>query len=171
MSDKPSINEQFSDLFSAEQDDRFTNPIEARKKAMDYLARREYGYQELKRKLANFGFMTDAVDVAVEQLVADGLQDDRRFVEALVQSRISQGKGPARILSDLSQKGIRESLSNEVLADTDIDWRSLARDVRRRKFGRSTPGDFKEKARQMRFLQYRGFLSEQISAAFTADDE
>ena len=50
MSDKPSINEQFSDLFSPEEDDRYSSPLEARKKAMDYLARREYGNQELQKK-------------------------------------------------------------------------------------------------------------------------
>lgn len=171
MSDNPSINEQFSDLFSPEEDDRYSSPLEARKKAMDYLARREYGNQELKRKLAGAGFLAEAVDPAVEQLVADGLQDDRRFVEAFVQSRISQGKGPVRILVDLSQRGIHSNLSDDVLADLDADWWSLAREVRRKKFGRSLPRDFTEKARQMRFLQYRGFLPEQISAAVAPDDE
>ena len=171
VSDKPSINEQFSDLFSPEVDDRFSSPLEARKKAMDYLARREYGNQELKKKLRTAGYFAEAVEPAVEQLVKDGLQDDRRFVEAFVQSRISQGKGPVRINADLSQRGIHEGLADEVLADTGEDWRALARDVRRKKFGRSLPRDFKEKARQMRFLQYRGFLSDQITAAVAADDE
>lgn len=171
MSDKPSINEQFSDLFSPEEDDRFSSPLEARKKAMDYLARREYGNQELSKKLTAAGFLSEAVEPAVEQLVKDGLQDDKRFVEAFVQSRISQGKGPVRIMADLSQRGIREGLADEVLADTGENWRALARDVRRRKFGLSLPRDFKEKARQMRFLQYRGFQSEQITAAFAVDDE
>ena len=39
------------DLFQPEEDDRFADPIEARKKAMDYLARREYGQTELVKKL------------------------------------------------------------------------------------------------------------------------
>jgi regulatory protein len=171
VSDKPSINEQFSGLFSPEEDDRFLSPLQARKKAMDYLARREYGNQELKKKLATAGYLREAVNPAVAQLVEDGLQDDRRFVEAFVQSRINQGKGPARIFADLSQRGIDESLTEEVLADIGEDWRALARAVRRRKFGQSLPGDFKEKARQMRFLQYRGFLSDQITAAVAANDE
>jgi regulatory protein len=170
-SDKESINEQFSDLFSPEEDERFLSPLEARKKAMDYLARREYGNKELKKKLAAFGFFSEAIEPAVAELVADGLQDDRRFVEAFVQSRVSQGKGPARILGDLSQRGIHESLAEEVIAETGEDWRALAREVRRKKFGSSLPGDFKEKARQMRFLQYRGFQSDQITAAVALDDD
>lgn len=138
---------------------------------MDYLARREYGNLELKKKLARAGFQIEAVEPAVEQLVADGLQSDRRFVEAFVQSRISQGKGPGRILADLSSRGIQESLADEVLAETGENWRALARTVRHKKFGRAAPQDFREKARQMRFLQYRGFLPEHIQAAVAADDE
>lgn len=158
-------------MFSPEQDDRFSNPINARKKAMDYLARREYGNQELKKKLATAGFLMEAIESAVGQLVADGLQSDQRFVEAFVQSRIGQGKGPARIRADLAQRGIPERLIDAVLAETDVDWRELGRNIRQKKFGRERPRDFKEKARQMRFLQYRGFLPEHIQAAVAPDDE
>ena len=171
MSDKPSINEEFSDLFSPDEDDRFSSPLEARKKAMDYLARREYGNRELKKKLAKAGFFREAVDPAVTQLVEDGLQSDRRFVEAFVQSRINQGKGPVRIIADLSQRGIDDSLTDEILTGCGEDWWALARAVRCRKFGKNLPTDFKEKAPQMRFLQYRGFQSDQITAAVSADDE
>ena len=45
------------------------------------------------------------------------------------------------------------------------DWAALAREVRRRRFGLSPPGDYAERARQARFLQYRGFSNEQIRAA------
>jgi len=34
--------------------------------------------------------------------------------------------------------------------------------VRSKRFGDAMPEDFKERARQARFLQYRGFTSEQI---------
>ena len=43
--------------------------------------------------------------------------------------------------------------------------RAGARQTRERKFGAELPRDFKEKARQMRFLQYRGFEQDQITAA------
>lgn len=158
-------------MFSPEQDDRFSSPMETRKKAMDYLARREYGNKELKKKLATAGFLTEAVEATVEQLVADGLQSDQRFVEAFVLSRINQGKGPARIRADLAQRGIPDSLVDAVLAGTGVDWRELARHIRQKKFGRELPRDFKEKARQMRFMQYRGFLPDHIQAAVAPDDE
>jgi len=47
VSEAKSINEMESDLFLPEEVDRFSNPVEARKKAMDYLARREYGQEAL----------------------------------------------------------------------------------------------------------------------------
>jgi SOS response regulatory protein OraA/RecX len=47
------LHEEISDLLSDEGEDRFSSPLEARKKAMDFLARREYGQTELIRKLAD----------------------------------------------------------------------------------------------------------------------
>jgi regulatory protein len=39
-----------------------------------------------------------------------------------------------------------------------------------KKFGPARPGDFRERSRQMRFLQQRGFSAEQIEALFRARD-
>jgi regulatory protein len=166
------VNDLMIDLIrSDEVDDRFSSPIEARKKAMDYLARREHSQLELCRKMEKFGFGRDVSLDAIEQLQKDGLQSDRRFVEAFLQSRISQGKGPARIRADLSQRGIRDAMIQAVLAEAGEDWFALARETRLKKFGAEVPSDFKEKARQMRFLQYRGFEPNQIQAAVSAYDE
>jgi len=138
---------------------------------MDYLARREHSRAELCRKMEKFGFEADVALDAIEQLQEDGLQSDRRFVEAFLQSRISQGKGPARIRADLSQRGVRESMIQEILDEVEQDWFALARDTRRKKYGNDKPVEFEAKARQMRFLQYRGFEPEQIQAAVSAHDE
>jgi regulatory protein len=151
--------------------DRFSDPVEARKKAMDYLARREHSRDELCRKMGKVGFDPKVALDAIEQLQKDGLQSDLRFVEAFVQSRISQGKGPTRIQADLSQRGIGDSMMHETLGEVKQDWFALAREVRQKKFGCDVPNDFQEKARQMRFLQYRGFEPDQIQAAVSARDE
>ena len=153
------------------QPDRFSNPLEARKKAMDFLARREYGKQELAAKLAASGFDEQVASSAVAQLARDGLQDDRRYVENFIQSRVHQGKGPVRIRLELGQRGIEAALIEEVLEQSGEDWRALARSIRQRKFGAVQPRDFREKARQMRFLQYRGFEQAEIQAAFAPDME
>jgi regulatory protein len=147
---------------------KFSNPIEARKKAMDYLARREHGRAELLNKLSNFGFDADAADDAVAQLVEDNLQSDTRFVEAFISSRINQGKGPVKIRADLRERGIGGGVIENGLEEADQDWYASARQVRDKKFGSEQPTDFNEKARQMRFLQSRGFNSDQIQAAVSA---
>jgi regulatory protein len=142
-----------------------TDPVRARKKAMDYLARREHGRQELLAKLESAGFESATAAEAVGRLAADGLQDDRRFAENFVQSRISQGKGPVRIRLELQQHGVEGTLVDEALDAAGEDWAALAGRIRARKFGSDQPTDFPEKARQMRFLQYRGFESEHIRQA------
>ena len=133
---------------------------------MDFLARREYGRTELIRKLADKGFRRDISEQAVMQLTEEGLQSDQRFAESFVQSRINQGKGPVRIRMDLGQRGISDTTIEIAIEEADPDWRALARAQRQKKFGAAAPSDFKEKARQMRFLQYRGFEQDHIQSAF-----
>ena len=53
----------------------------------------------------------------------------------------------------------------------DVDWITAAREVRERKFGAGSPADYKERARQSRFLQYRGFTGEQIARTFKRNDD
>jgi regulatory protein len=165
MSEAKSINELNADLFQPEEVDRFADPKEARTKAMDYLARREYGQDELVKKLAKAGFDADVAADEVARLTDEGLQSDQRFADSFVQSRINQGKGPVRIRQELKERGLRSALVDEALQEAEQDWYELAREVRVRKFGESLPDDFTEKARQMRFLQYRGFESEQVQVA------
>ena len=165
------VHEEISDLLSDKGEDRFSSPGEVRKKAMDFLARREYGQTELTRKLADKGFDRDVAEQAVLQLANEGLQSDARFAESFVQSRINQGKGPVRIRLDLGQRGIGDSAIEIAIEEADADWYAMAREIRARKFGRARPADFREKARQMRFLQYRGFEQDHIQAAVGSHDE
>ena len=152
-------------------DDRFSDPIEARKKAMDYLARREYGRAELARKLESAGFDPDITGDAVARLADEGLQSDARYVEAFVQSRVNQGKGPERIRVELRERRLDDATIEQGLDEAGVDWRDLAAEVRQKKFGKAMPSDFAGKAKQMRFLQYRGFESDQVQAAVSEAGE
>ena len=163
------LHEEISDLLSDEREDRFSCPMEARKKAMDFLARREYGQTELIKKLADKGYDRSVAEQAVNKLTEDGLQSDQRFAEAFVQSRINQGKGPVRIRLDLGQRGVGDAVIEFAIEDASANWFEVARDVRLRKFGTGKPSDFKAKAKQMRFLQYRGFEQDHVQAAFNGD--
>ncbi len=174
MSSPTSLHDEILALdAAAELDTRGSDPRAARKKAMDLLARREHAAGELMHKLEKAGFERNAAEAAVAGLTRDGLQSDERYVEAFVQSRVRRGKGPVRIRAELRERGAATAAIEAALAAADADWAALARSVREQKFGRRRPADFKDKARQMRFLQYRGFESEHITAAFAgaADDD
>ncbi|MGI9205101.1 MAG: regulatory protein RecX [Woeseiaceae bacterium] len=170
-SDAKSINEINADLFQPEEVDRYGDPKESRKKAMDYLARREYGHDELIAKLTKAGYAADVTADVVSVLRDDGLQSDQRFSESFVQSRVNQGKGPVRIRQELAERGIRSGDVSDALENAGADWYAIALEIRRKKFGFDLPADFKEKARQMRFLQYRGFEQDHIQAAIAAHGE
>jgi regulatory protein len=163
------LHEEISDLLSDEEEDRFSCPKEIRKKAMDFLARREYGQRELIRKIADKGYVFRIVDDEVKRLTEERLQSDDRFAEAFVQSRINQGKGPVRIRLDLGQRGISDAVIEMAIGESATDWHGLAREVRLRKFGDAAPADFKAKAKQMRFLQYRGFEQDHVQGACSSE--
>ena len=163
------LHAEISDLLSDEREDRFSCPMEARKKAMDFLARREYGQTELIKKLADKGYDRSVAAQAVNKLTEDGLQSDQRFADAFVQSRINQGKGPVRIRLDLGQRGVGDVAIELAIEKSAANWFELASHVRLRKFGSGEPSDFKAKAKQMRFLQYRGFEQDHVQAAFNND--
>ena len=83
----------------------------------------------------------------------------------LVRSRIERGQGPLRIRQALQQSGIGDVLAEQAMADADCDWFSLAGETCRRRFGGAPPVDIKDKARRLRFLQYRGFTADQCFEA------
>ena len=136
---------------------------------MDFLARREHGEQEITQKLIARGFDTDIVEAAISTLISDGLLSDSRFAEAFVYSRFKKGSGPQKIHAELRQRGIDDDLISVCMETIGDQWRQRVREVRENKFGLESPRDFKERSRQMRFLQQRGFTSEQIRSAFNDD--
>jgi regulatory protein len=101
----------------------------------------------------------------LDVLEAEGLLEEARFIESFVRARIDKGQGPTRIRADLIQRGIDEAHIQVGLREACQDWDVLAAKVRRKRFGMNMPSDFTERARQMRFLQYRGFERGQIEAA------
>ena len=146
-----------------------------RKAAYTLLARREYARQELANKLLGKGFEPSLVDRVVEQLVAERLLSDERFVEAFVRSRSNRGYGPRRIEAELRERGISDELSDERIAagpsEEETDWVARAAEVRCKKFGEELPSDFQERAKQMRYLEYRGFTHEQIRRVFKRNSD
>lgn len=136
--------------------------------AMNLLAMREHSAFELRRKLARRFDDADIVE-AVAVLSAENLQSDERYTEAFINMRKRQGKGPVRIALELKEKGVSEAVISIYLDTSDHDWFDLALAERQKRFGVAEPQNVKERARQMRFLQYRGFTQPQILAAIKAE--
>jgi regulatory protein len=137
---------------------------------MNLLARREHSTRELHDKLLARGFEAAVIAEALEHLSREGLLSDERFVESFVHSRINRGSGPLRIQAELRQRGVAEALIREGLDERDPAWLERAEAVRCKKFGPAIPREFRDKARQMRFLQYRGFSSEQVRRVLRDED-
>ena len=145
-------------------------PAKIRSAAMDLLTGREFSRAELAKKLDKRFDSDPAIASELDRLQEEGLQSDQRFTEAFLRSRIYRGHGLARIRLDIRQKGIGDDLLNAAVEATDTDWFRLAREVADRKFGRSPATEQKDRARRMRFLQYRGFNFDQIKYALSATD-
>jgi len=142
-----------------------------RRRAMDALARREHSHQELVRKLRDKGAGAEIAEAIVDQLQAENLVSDERFAESLANVRCSRGQGPIRIQRELEEKGVADSIIDVILEPRDRGWHTLAAELRIRKYGATLPTDLKERARQARFLQYRGFDYEQIKYALEVSEQ
>ena len=129
------------------------------------MARREHSKTELQRKLDARGYESQTVRTVLDQLEAEHLQSDERFIEAFVHHRTDKGYGPCRIAQELRQRGISDNLLATYIDLNEPAWRERAAVARQKRFGSEVPSDFRERARQSRFLQYRGFTSEQINQA------
>lgn len=158
-------------LVSELPDDDAFDPQRMRIKAMDYLARREHSCDELVRKLVNKGCPQQLAAEVVAKLAAENLVSDERYVQDFINSRRNRGQGPARIRMELREKGIDESMIEAWLDPRDTQWIELLRQVRSKKFGSGPPRGYKERARQARFLQYRGFTTDQIFRVLGEEDE
>ena len=109
--------------------------------ALKMLMRREHSQLELLKKLQLKGFDNSIINSSISLLAEQNYQSDERFSEAFILMRYNQGKGPLKIASELKGRGIK-------------------------KFGNSISLDFKDQAKQKRFLQSRGFGFDEINQAF-----
>jgi len=139
--------------------------------ALDLLARREHSRSELERKLGARGFAEELIAPTLDALEESGELASARFTESFIRARAARGQGPARIRAELAERGIDREQAAELLQRAGIDWAAIARSVRDKRFGAERPTDFKERARQARFLEYRGFDGDQIGRALRSGDD
>jgi regulatory protein len=136
--------------------------------AVALLARRDYSSAGLRQRLVSQGFEAAAVQRVLEELIERRYLDDERYAAQYVSYHAARGQGPRRIGRELAAEGLDEELIAGALA-TIADWVALARELRIRRFGLAAPASWQERARQARFLLYRGFSTDHIRSALGPD--
>jgi regulatory protein len=126
-----------------------------RAQAIRWLARREHSRAELEHKLLAKGWEKSEVRGALDELTALGYLSDARYARALIAQK--GGRYSRRgIAAELKAKGVGAQEADAALAEASLDDESALTALWQRRFGRA-PVDEREKARQVRFLQSRGF--------------
>ena len=154
--------------------------------AFYYLSRREYGKAELKQKLIDKEQAPDKIDALLDEFEEKGYQSDYRTTLMLIRENIRKGRGRGRIKQEFYRKKITMPSNIDELIDManaeseefrefvddsadnlvdGVDWLKLAVTARTKKYGDDIPTEQKDKAKQLRFLQYRGFQSDICFAA------
>lgn len=133
------------------------------------LGRQEYSRKELTQKLK----MKDADDDFIEQLLSWceslGYIDELRYCESFLRRQINKGLGQKRVLAEATNKGVDRAQLMALIEEQEIDWFELAQQTYQRKYGVGDKQlDYKEKAKRVRYMMYRGFGYEEINFAMQA---
>ncbi|MET3651470.1 regulatory protein RecX [Dyella japonica] len=138
-------------------------------RALGLLARREHSRRELKLKLKQKGYEGEEAGAALDRLGEQRYQDDERFAQSLVRSRVAQGYGPMRVRAELKSHGLSDARIRAVLEEAAVDWDASALAQLRRRFGGKSAPDPAEKARRAQFLLRRGFPAATVRSVTHAD--
>jgi regulatory protein len=138
-------------------------------KALGLLARREHSRKELKTKLRQGGYEGEETTDAIDRLGEQHYQDDDRFAEVLLRSRISQGYGPMRLRVELKSHGLADARIRELMGEAEVDWDASAAAQLRRRYGGAGTSDPAERNRRAQFLLRRGFAAATVRRVTHAD--
>ena len=127
---------------------------------MRFLTQREHSRAELTQKLAAHAESNEQIEALLDDLVRQGFLSDARYAEMVARTRGTRF-GSHRVAHELRQKGVPDSLVNKTIGELRDGDLATARVIWQKKFG-SLPKDAEEKARQVRFLQSRGFSLDTI---------
>jgi len=140
-----------------------------RERALQLLARREHSRAELAGRLRTYAGPGEDLEALLEDLSRRRLLSDERYAESRAHS-LSRKYGAARIAHELRAKGLDKGLAEQASRTARATEVERAREVWRRKF-RVAPKTREEQARQMRFLQSRGFSFDAIRAVVGSPGE
>lgn len=133
-------------------------------KGIDLLSRRERSESELRNRFAKAGYLSEAIDRAIERLKDHGHLNDSRFARRYAGALMKKKAiGEYRLRSELAKKGITGELLESVVAELLPEQENKAHEAAIKKIKTIRDADpEKRKARLWRFLEQRGFASDII---------
>jgi regulatory protein len=131
--------------------------LSAKSVAVRLLSRREHSAFEIRNKLAKREFDDGEIAQAIAELIEGGWLSDERFAEAYIRMRQLKGFGPIRISIELNERGVDESIVDAYLDTNDDIWLQSLKEQYQKKYKNKEIEDYNDKAKRIRFLQYRGF--------------
>ncbi|ENM5778534.1 recombination regulator RecX [Vibrio mimicus] len=141
-----------------------------RQSALQLLSRRDHSEYELQQKLALKGHQTEVIDEVVKYCLELGYLSDVRYAASQTRQMVHKGYGEQRLRQQLKEKRVAEDVIEQVLAEQTIDWFELAKEVAHKKFKSGISLERSQYAKQVRYLQYRGFGFDQIRYALQASE-
>ncbi len=151
------------DLAELQERDAIEKAVE---QAVNLLSYRPRSTGEIRTRLGEKEFSEAAIEAAITRLNRLGYLDDRQFARFWVEDRLrNRPRGRRALQYELRQKGIADSLINEVLDDL-LDERLAAyeaAEARVRRMRGVSQREFKQKVGA--FLQRRGFGYEAANRA------
>lgn len=135
--------------------------------ALGRLGRRELSIKGVNERIYRRFPEADPADVllTLEWLQEQNYLNDERFGGVLFRYCLNRGQGRIRIRQALQKEGLSAELIERLFDEADVDWFAHAFETHQRRFVNKPVTDDREKARQLRFLQYRGFSADECFSA------
>lgn len=140
-------------------------------RAVRYLSRREYSRLELEKKLRAYLAEDESEDdltAVLNDLEQKGYLSDERFAQSRARVRATR-YGNARVAYELKASGVSSELIANAIEELEETEAERAKALWQKRFGKPAE-DYKERAKQMRYLLARGFSMEVARQVVRADD-
>jgi len=130
-----------------------------------YLSIREHSKLELQNKLTQKGHDSNDIRDCIDEFSSKDIQSDTRFTEEFIRSKLKKNKGPRLVSSELTTRGISDSLINKKISEISYqDWcKAALKALVKKLHGASVSIENKDKIYS--FLISRGFDHKMIKYA------
>lgn len=138
-----------------------------KKRALHLLEKQDRSEKNLRDKLAEGGYSSDIIDIAIDYINDYGYIDDARMAASHVRF-YQDSRSRQRLKQDLIAKGISSEIIEQVLDEEyTADEQELIEKLLEKKHYDKENATYEDKAKIYRFLASRGFSSNTINQALS----